>query len=322
MKTCLSRQAILTFILFFSSAWLMAQAPARNLTREEYIQQFKELAISEMARSGVPASIKMAQGILESGNGNSTLARKANNHFGIKCRNDWRGRRVFHDDDEKGECFRAYNSARDSYIDHSNFLTGSPRYAELFTLDITDYKGWAHGLRRAGYATNPRYAELLIRIIEENQLFMLDTGVDGSAVARIDKRRMHNQDHSGSLINPYATRKVDLRNGLRSIVVRPGDTFESLSAEFGMKEWELYYYNDYQRGQQPRPNEILYIEHKQRKADKRHQTHVAEDGDTMHYIAQRYGLRMNPLLRRNRMDSNEQPAAGDTVYLRKRKPRN
>ncbi len=148
--------------------------PVNRLSGEEYIELYSDLAMKEMLRSGVPASITLAQGMLESDNGNSGLARKSNNHFGIKCHNDWTGRKVHHNDDAFHECFRKYKTVYDSYVDHSDFLRNTPRYAFLFDLDITDYKAWAKGLKKAGYATSGTYADRLIRIIEENNLHRYD----------------------------------------------------------------------------------------------------------------------------------------------------
>ena len=150
----------------------------QKLSREEYIRRYKGLAVEEMDIYGIPASIKMAQALLESDNGNGRLAREANNHFGIKCKSTWTGATISHDDDAAGECFRKYASVEDSYRDHSEFLDRSERYQDLFKLDPLDYKGWAYGLKQAGYATNPQYAELLIKIIEDNRLYLLDEGRD------------------------------------------------------------------------------------------------------------------------------------------------
>ncbi len=148
---------------------------AQNLTREQYIQKYKDIAIKQMQKNKIPASIILAQGCLESSDGNSALARRANNHFGIKCHDGWKGKKFRQDDDARRECFRKYEKAIDSYTDHSNFLRSRSRYASLFDLPITDYKGWAHGLKAAGYATNPKYAQLLIDIIEEYELYKFDT---------------------------------------------------------------------------------------------------------------------------------------------------
>ena len=158
--------------LLFAAGHILGQ----NLTREQYINKYKDIAVTQMHKHKIPASITLAQACLESDNGNSTLARKANNHFGIKCHNGWKGKGYKHDDDAKGECFRKYNDPIDSFTDHSYFLISGSRYNSLFDLPITDYKGWAHGLKAAGYATNPKYAKLLIDIIEEYKLYKYDTG--------------------------------------------------------------------------------------------------------------------------------------------------
>ncbi|KOH44012.1 glucosaminidase domain-containing protein [Sunxiuqinia dokdonensis] len=309
-----------TSLSIFFLIFVLVGFSQRINTREEYIKQYAELAVSEMIRSGVPASITLAQACLESGNGNSTLSRKSNNHFGIKCKSTWNGKRVYHDDDEKGECFRRYNSVEESFIDHSDFLMLNPRYASLFQLKLTDYKGWARGLKKAGYATNPHYANHLIRIIEDHKLYLYDEGLDQSQIARI--QQSHKPADGRSLINPYQTRKVVMRNGLKSIVVKEGDTFQRIAQEFDMKEWEIYAYNDYEKGHQPRVNEILYVEPKRRKAEKNHQIHRFEADDTMHFLSQRYGVKLNRLYRLNRMKPGERPEPGTSIYLRKKKPRN
>ena len=156
------------FLTVFTSVRVFAQQPVEAVTN--YINQYRELAIEEMQRTGVPASIKLAQGILETEAGQSELVMKSNNHFGIKCKTSWNGEKVYHDDDARGECFRKYASAEDSYIDHSNYLKNTPRYASLFKLDPTDYKGWAYGLKSAGYATNPKYPQILIKYVEQYNL--------------------------------------------------------------------------------------------------------------------------------------------------------
>jgi len=311
--------ALLTFTLGF--------AQQRQTTREEYIQTYYKLAISEMERSGIPASITLAQGCWESQNGNSVLATEGNNHFGIKCKSEWRGKKIYHDDDAKGECFRKYIHAEASYIDHSNFLMSGSRYSFLFQLDPKDYVGWARGLKQAGYATDPNYPERLIKIIEEFKLNLYDEYGNNRLLASI-KQETENTKHSkpakpasSSLVKANASRKIEMRNGLRTIVVAEGDTYESLTKKLKLKDWELYTYNDFGKGRQPRPNEILYIQAKYKKANRQHKQHVTEDGDTMHYIAQRYGLKLKPLLRRNRMDQGDEPASGQIVYLHHKRPR-
>ncbi len=145
-----------------------------SLTRAQYIEKYAPMAVESQLLYGIPASITLAQGCLESGNGNSRLAREANNHFGIKCGGSWDGPSLAHDDDAPQECFRSYSSVAESFVDHALFLSERERYRSLFDLDPKDYKGWARGLKAAGYATNPAYADLLIRIIEENNLQRFD----------------------------------------------------------------------------------------------------------------------------------------------------
>lgn len=314
------------YILLFLAALLSITgfAQQRQITREEYIQKFYPLAISEMERSGIPASITLAQGCWESQNGNSRLATEGNNHFGIKCKSDWRGKKIYHDDDAKGECFRRYAHAEASYIDHSNFLMGSSRYSFLFRLDPKDYAGWARGLKQAGYATDPSYSERLIKIIEDFKLYLYDEYGDNRQLASIKQepeKKKHEKAPITQTKTPAISRKIEMRNGLRTIVVAEDDSYESLTKRYKLKDWELYTYNDFAKGRQPRPNEILYIEAKYKKASKQHKQHVTDQGDTMHYIAQLYGIKLKPLLKRNRMKTGEEPAVGQIVYLNHKRPR-
>ena len=313
LKYTLLFLALLTITLGFTQP--------RQITREEYIQKFYKLAISEMERSGIPASITLAQGCWESQNGNSRLATEGNNHFGIKCKAEWTGKKIYHDDDALHECFRKYAHAEASYIDHSNFLLNSSRYSFLFQLDPKDYVGWARGLKKAGYATDPSYAERLIKIIEDFKLSVYDEYGDNRQLALI-KQEPDKSVQVGTVLGRTSTRhKIEIRNGLRTVVVSEGDTYESLTKELKLKDWELYTYNDFEKGRQPRVNERLYLSSKYKKASRQRKQHVTDYGDTMHYIAQRYALKLKPLLRRNRMDSGDEPAEGQIVYLRNKRPR-
>ena len=310
---------VVTFFIFISGF-----AQQNPMTREAYIQKYYPLAISEMERSGIPASITLAQGCWESQNGNSVLATDGNNHFGIKCKSDWKGKKIYHDDDAKGECFRKYAHAEASYIDHSNFLLSGSRYSFLFQLDPKDYAGWARGLKQAGYATDPSYPDRLIKIIEDFKLYLYDEYGDNRQLASIKQEPEKTGYEKSSITKtkaPAISRKIEIRNGLRTIVVQEGDTYESLTKRYKLKDWELYTYNDFGKGRQPKPNEILYIQAKYKKANRNHKQHVTENGDTMHYIAQRYGLKIKPLLRRNRMDAGDEPAEGQIVYLHHKRPR-
>ena len=279
---------------------LVLQAQTRNKQYESYIKQYRDLAVEEMKKYRIPASITLAQGLLESGAGQSTLARKSNNHFGIKCGSDWRGKTVSHDDDARGECFRAYKHPQQSYEDHSKFLANRPRYASLFKLDITDYKGWARGLKKAGYATNPRYAEQLIGIIELYDL--------------------HKYDRKGGLKwmkenpNPHQTY---IANGLVYIVVRAGDSWKSISKELDISQKKLCKYNDLYKGYALQVGDVLYLERKNRKAGKEHIVHVLRAGESMYSISQKYGIRLKNLYKLNKMDEDDPaPEVGTILRLR------
>lgn len=307
-----------TFIIFFLLfAWQLAFS---QLSRSEYISIYQVLAINEMNRSGVPASITMAQACIESGNGNSELAKKSNNHFGIKCKTGWKGKKVFYDDDAKNECFRKYKSIEDSYIDHTNFLVDNVRYAFLFELETTDYKGWAKGLKKAGYATAKTYDKQIIDIIEEYKLFRLDYKISFDEITAFEQHRIGNNGISNSLdINPFQTHSISKINRIKSVVAKKGDTYEMLAQELGLNDWVLYKYNDQIRGYLPQPNEVIYIQPKKRKASKNNVSHIVQQNETMHYISQLYGIKLKPLYSRNKLKPNQQPTPGQILFLRKPK---
>jgi hypothetical protein len=304
-----------TVLLFsFSAITLLSQ---NKITREEYIRTYKDWVIQDMKQSGVPASIKLAQGLLESDNGNSKLAVDANNHFGIKCHNDWSGERVFHHDDARNECFRKYDSPLLSFEDHTQFLTTRSRYSKLFELDPTDYKGWAYGLKEAGYATNTQYPQLLIKIIEDNQLNLLDE--EGGDEARQAQKQLQQRRTTGNLvINPFVTRKVEYNNGVKYIFVEEGDTYESITNLYKLRDWELGNYNDIPKNTDIKKYRFLYIESKRKKAHPNHATHIVKNDESMHSISQQYGIRMRRLFYYNNMESGERPEVGDKLNLRKK----
>ena len=279
---------------------LTFQAQTRNKQYEDYIKKYRELAVEEMKKYHIPASITLAQGLLESGAGQSVLARKSNNHFGIKCGSDWNGKTVSHDDDARGECFRAYKHPKDSYEDHSKFLAGRSRYASLFKLKITDYKGWARGLKKAGYATNPRYADQLIGIIELYELHKYD---EKNYLKWIKKNP-----------NPHQTY---IANDLLYIVVRVGDSWKSISKEFDISQKKLRKYNDLYKGYALQVGDILYLEKKNKKADKEHIVHVLRAGESMYSVSQKYGIRLKNLYKMNKMDADDPaPEVGTILRLR------
>ena len=290
----------LKLLLILIISCLTLQAQTRNKQYEDYIKKYRELAVEEMKKYHIPASITLAQGLLESGAGQSTLARKSNNHFGIKCGGDWTGKTVSHDDDARGECFRAYKHSKDSYEDHSKFLAGRPRYASLFKLKITDYKGWARGLKKAGYATNPRYADQLIGIIELYELHKYD---EKNYLKWIKKNP-----------NPHQTY---IANDLLYIVVRAGDSWKSISKEFDISQKKLRKYNDLYKGYALQVGDILYLEKKNKKADKEHIVHVLRAGESMYSVSQKYGIRLKNLYKMNKMDADDSaPEVGTILRLR------
>ena len=290
----------LKLFLILIISCLTLQAQTRNKQYENYIKKYRELAVEEMKKYHIPASITLAQGLLESGAGQSTLARKSNNHFGIKCGSDWRGKTVSHDDDARGECFRAYKHPKESYEDHSKFLAGRSRYASLFKLKITDYKGWARGLKKAGYATNPRYADQLIGIIELYELHKYD---EKNYLKWIKKNP-----------NPHQTY---IANDLLYIVVRAGDSWKSISKEFDISQKKLRKYNDLYKGYALQVGDILYLEKKNKKADKEHIVHVLRAGESMYSVSQKYGIRLKNLYKMNKMNADDPaPEVGTILRLR------
>ncbi len=281
-----------------------------KLSREHYVELYADLAMKEMARTGIPASIKLAQACLESDNGNSRLALDAKNHFGIKC-HDWTGRRVRHDDDERNECFRKYRSVHESFMDHSEFLTSKQRYSALFSLKQDDYKGWARGLKAAGYATSPTYAKLLIKIIEDNELYLYDQMV-------LKGRPM--PAPGGIPLRPGEHRQILTNNRIEYIVVEPGDTPESLRELMDMYPREIYRYNNISKEEILEPGMVIYLQPKRFLAEKGNKVHIVNDGETMWDISQYYGVKLGRLYKRNHMTQDSAVQPGDQIWLRKRKP--
>ena len=292
----------------------------QRITLNQYISEYKDVAMDEMREFGIPASIKLAQGILESGFGNSDLAVQANNHFGIKC-HGWQGRTFYKDDDEPDECFRAYNDPRQSWRDHSEFLKNRARYESLFSLRPDDYRGWARGLQRAGYATNPNYSRLLIRIIEENDLQRFDRQV--LAEGRPSDRRQRDDTRRPVVVadpDEYSpgtlTREVHFNNRVRYIIALPGDTPERIAEEFQMRAWQIARYNEFESGGAIRQGEKVYLQPKRRRGEV--STHVVKSGESMYDISQKYAIRLKHLYRRNDMNPGDEPNPGDTLKLRRR----
>ena len=294
------RKILITIIVFvFSALTVNAQKVVRHY--QEYVQRYKDIAIEEMKRYNIPASITLAQGILESGAGQSELCRKGNNHFGIKC-HGWSGRSVYHDDDETQECFRAYNSAKESFEDHSKFLATSARYKRLFQLPRTDYKSWAYGLKECGYATNPQYAQKLIQLIELYQLHQYD--VPGSK-------------HHQLVVSPADQHIIRIYNKNLYVVARRGDTFKTIADEVGLSYRKLAKYNERDRRETLSEGDIVYLKKKQKRADKafKNKFHVVQRGESMYTIAQKYGIRLKSLYKKNRLEPDYQIKVGDRLKV-------
>ncbi len=298
-------------------------SPFEKLTRSQYIERYAPYAVKEMLLSGVPASITLAQGILESGDGNSTLAQRANNHFGIKCHGVWEGKKFHMDDDSKGECFRVYESVFESYRDHSEFLSGRERYAKLFELRRTDYKGWAHGLKDAGYATNPKYPALLIKIIEENELDKYDRMTSPPAggeqpVDRGAKDDKHNSEKPKEAIVSTSQRQMYLRNEIRYVRAEEGDTYEKLERLLQVRKWQILKYNDKPSSAPIVAGELIYLQPK-RNRNRKHDYHFVASGESLRWISQEYGIQLKQLYKHNELSPGEEPIVGQKIWLRKKK---
>ena len=317
------RPGIIVFTFLCSVLSLSAQ---HKISVEDYILTYKDVAMDKMEAYGIPASITLSQGILESGSGNSELSRKANNHFGIKCHKDWNGKTFHMDDDAKNECFRKYKSPDESYRDHSLFLTTRDRYADLFKLEITDYKGWARGLKKAGYATNPKYPQLLIKIIEENSLYEFDKGITPAYLTEQPDEPVVSAAVSAEpvkypapaayeLVEIWETgRKVYINNGVKFIFVKAGDNFSDIAADFEIYSWQLPKYNEVDKNAQLKEGQMLYIEKKNKK-NKEADTHRVQAGESMHYISQLYGIQLKQLYKHNKMQEGVGAPVGKVLKL-------
>lgn len=287
--------------------------PAKNISQakdsyERYILTYYPIAVEQMVRHNIPASITLAQGLLESGAGNSKLSRSSNNHFGIKADKSWKGKRTSSMDNGKLCYFRKYNSVRDSYEDHSMFLVNRQRYASLFKLKKSDYKGWAKGLKKAGYAEDPAYPTKLINLIERYGL------------QRYDEYTMKDVKRAdGVAFKTYETggrRTIYKSNGLLYVFGNTGDTFKSLGKEVGVSRRKLIKYNDLYKDYNIKAGDILYLEKKHNKASKEHPAHTVKAGESMHSISQKYGIKLDKLYKRNRQYSERGIKIGDIIELR------
>ena len=282
----------IVFITTFCSLSLLAQ----KQTPQEYIDKYKDLAIVEMHRSGVPASITLAQGILESSSGNSRLATYANNHFGIKCKGNWEGDVIYADDDSPNECFRAYGSVLESFRDHSDFLRVNWRYQPLFELERTDYIGWCNGLRKAGYATNPSYHTILINLIERYELQKYDS--EGLPTVSVD---------------PMSSQTI---NNIPMIIAAEGQSVSSIARQNELRDRHIRKWNDLPKDADIKAGDIVYLKPKRRRGSE--EEHVVAKGESMHDISQLYGIKLKQLYKKNRMEYGTEPVEGETLHMRKK----
>lgn len=285
-----------------------------NNAYNRYIEQYAGIALQNQRNFGIPASITLAQGLLESGAGQSRLATGANNHFGIKCHRAWRGSRTFHNDDRPNECFRAYDRVEDSFKDHGQFLQ-QPRYRSLQRLEPTDYKGWARGLQKAGYATDRGYANKLIKIIEDYQLYLIDEGNTSRryqyAQKSAPKREVEQKPRpdTGERVGYFSY-------GLLYILAGEDDSLSAIARDLGLSERKLTEYNDLPAGYPLEKGDIIYLEPKHKRATPPHFEHRIQVGESIHRIAQTYGIQLESLYKLNNLTPEYLPMEGDILRLR------
>lgn len=305
----ISTLSLFLFCLFVSNSVL---GQSRLRVYDDYIDQYSAIAVRHMTDYKIPASITLAQGLLESGAGMSDLAKRSNNHFGIKCHRGWRGESVIAADDTPNDCFRKYRKVEDSYEDHAQFLTSGARYAELFNLSVTDYKGWARGLQKTGYATDRAYANKLIKLIEDYELYLLDNKNYRRGVSRKQREQAKEQEIAQSrwTHQPYKT------YGLIYVIAVNGDTFASIANEFGLKEKDLLKFNEVPEGFPLSEGDIVYFQKKKQRADIPYFEHVVQIGESMYSISQKYGIQMRNFYRLNKKSYEYIPEEGDVLKLR------
>lgn len=330
MKKC---QFISLVVFCLLAQAIFAQAPE---TIANYIRDYKDLAISEMQRTGVPAAIKLAQGIHETGAGTSKLVLKSNNHFGIKCKSNWKGESVSHDDDARGECFRKYPSSEDSYRDHSDFLKNNQRYASLFELDPEDYEGWANGLKKAGYATNPKYPAVLIRLIEEYHLqdytmialqkaptqqeILVKTGLFPDTLS-VNKTPVLNASQNETIVTTVQAKSsypdgVFKIHDTKVVFVKQGTSYISLAHRFELPLARIFDFNELQEAEETDRDRLIYLERKRKSGKEEY--HVVLPGETLHDIAQMEAIRLESLLEYNFLKPGDRPAPGEKLNLKKK----
>jgi len=346
-------------IVFIALALVFSSAAIAQSVKKDYALTWAEIAVSEMHDTGIPASITLAQGILESGNGKSQLAAMSNNHFGIKCHKGWTGESVRYDDDEAQECFRKYPDARQSFKDHSAFLSTRGRYAFLFSLGKYDYKAWAHGLKKAGYATDPQYAYRLIKIIEREQLFLYDTMSNAEVTAYVSERLnpsttinpiitastnpnppaaprqtapdVEQRTQSPMILGPAGSpepviemakgRNLFFENEVEAVWAHEGDSPNSLAQRYNISVKKLKKYNEWPQYQSEFTHGMkVYLKNKKKKTSSRmNKYHEVKAHETIYQIAQSYGLKTKSLLKLNGLSEGQEVQAGEMLYLQKKR---
>ena len=303
------KYALLTLVVLILSVTHVSAQIKWNSAYQAYIDQYKDLAIEQMLKYNIPASITLSQGLLESGAGRSWLTKSSNNHFGIKC-HGWTGRRVFHDDDERGECFRAYDNPRQSFEDHSRFLATQSRYARLFNYSRTDYKSWARGLKQCGYATNPQYASKLIQIIELYNLNQYDKA------KKFDQFMVKQSTEDGVAPDGYF-HLIKAYNKNYYVIARKGDSFQSLSKELCIGKRKLAKYNERSYKEELAAGDVIYLKKKRKKATKEYKNrpHIVQIGESMYLISQKYGIRLSSLYKKNHLSPDYQIKVGDKLRV-------
>ena len=294
---------------------LLAVAQTPNPAYLSYIEQYHQLAEKQEKEHRIPASIVLAQGLLESGAGQSDFAKQSNNHFGIKCNNDWTGQKIYHDDDQKSECFRKYDQVIDSYEDHAIFLKNRTRYSFLFNLAPTDYEGWAQGLKKAGYATDPTYAYKLISIIEGYDLHRFDLANNSNGNNSNNTKTEENRGSMG-IIQAIANHQVFKVNGVKFVTSNSGDTYVAIADEFNLSEARVREYNEIDSNTSLSIGIRVFIESKKNKASTESETHVVQDGESMYSIAQDYAIKVESLYLLNKIPFTEGASLGQALKLR------
>lgn len=307
------------FFIVFQVIGLFGQNNDYQNTVKKYIERFQKEAILEMKKNKIPASITLAQGIIESAAGTSKLATEANNHFGIKCHKEWLGKTYIQDDETKNECFRKYDDPVESYHDHSDFLVSRDRYKSLFSLDISDYKGWARGLKDAGYATNPNYPDMLIRTVETYQLQRFDNWKEILAItdSTLLPENITRENQLPGLIHESKSRtgrEIYVNNRLKLIIAAPDDNIYQISMEFDISVEKLLKYNDLAFATSLKPGQFVYLESKRRRAAV--PVHIFKEGESLYSVSQHYGIKLKMIYKRNKLENILEPPAGTLLKLR------